>query len=369
MSAPADTSAVAQGAAPAVPAACPGAAWTPAPGYLNASTLGLPPAATAAALHRAVDAWQAGSACAVRYGAAVTASRELYAGLVGVRPADVAVGSQVSVMVGVVAASVPDGSRVLTVEGEFSSVSAPFQAHSDRGVTVRAVPLADLAAAVLRGTDVVAFSVAQSATGELVDADAVAAAAAQVGALTVCDTTQAVGWLPVSADRWDVTVCSAYKWLCSPRGSAFMTVRPEVLARLRATASGWYAGEEVWASVYGLDIELASDARRFDVSPAWLAWVGTLTSLEVLAAVPAAVRRSYGSGLADDFLAGVDREPAGRPVVALPDPDGRLQAALSDASCVVAARAGRVRLAFHLWNDQADVDRAVRAVRGAAARP
>lgn len=346
----------------------PGAAWSPAPGYLNASTLGLPPAATATALHRAVDDWQAGSACAVRYGEAVTASRELYAGLVGARPEDVAVGSQVSVMVGVVAASVPDGSRVVTVEGEFTSVSAPFQAHADRGVTVRAVPLAELATEVLRGADVVAFSVAQSATGKLADTDAVGAAAAEVGALTVCDTTQAVGWLPVEAPRWDVTVCSAYKWLCSPRGSAFLTVRPEVLAKLRATASGWYAGADVWASVYGLDIELAADARRLDVSPAWLPWVGTRTSLEVLEAVPAPVRRWHGAGLADAFLARVDREPAGRPVVALPDPDGALQARLTAAGCVVAARAGRVRVAFHLWNDEADVDRAATAVRGDAAR-
>lgn len=343
----------------------PGSAWSPAPGYLNASTLGLPPASTATALHRAVDEWQAGSACAVRYGDAVTASRSLYARLVGARPADVAVGSQVSVMVGVVAASVPDGASVLTVAGEFTSVTAPFQAHADRGVTVRAVPLADLAAEVLRGADVVAFSVAQSATGELVDADAVAAAAAEVGALTVCDTTQAVGWLPVDATRWDVTVCAAYKWLCSPRGSAFLTVRPDVLPRLRATASGWYAGQDVWASVYGLDVDLAVDARRLDVSPAWLAWVGTETSLAAVEAVPEPVRRAHGAGLADAFRAAVGQEPTGRPVVALPDPDGRLQHGLTETGCVVAARAGRVRIAFHLWNDEADVDLAVRAVRGA----
>lgn len=341
------------------------AAWSGAPGYLNASTLGLPPTATADALHRAVDAWQSGSACAVGYGEAVTASRELYARLVGVPAGDVAVGSQVSVMVGVVAASMPDGSRVLTVEGEFTSVSAPFQAHADRGVQVRAVPLAALADQVRPDTDVVAFSLAQSATGELADAAAVAAAAAEVGALTVCDTTQAVGWLPVEAGVWDVTVCAAYKWLCAPRGSAFMTVRPEVLARLRPTAAGWYAGEDVWESVYGLDIRLATDARRLDVSPAWLAWVGTQSSLEVLAAVPTTVRREHGAGLADAFLTAVGRQPAARPVVALPDPDGRLQERLTAAGCVVAARAGRVRLAFHLWNGQADVDCAAAAVRAA----
>jgi hypothetical protein len=43
------------------------------------------------------------------------------------------VGGSVSALVGLVAAAVPDGARVLVAEGEFTSVSFPFAAHAGRG--------------------------------------------------------------------------------------------------------------------------------------------------------------------------------------------------------------------------------------------
>ena len=290
-------------------------AWLPAPGYLNASTLGLPPVRTVTALHAALDTWQAGRACAVRYGEDVEASRALYARLVGVPTGWVAVGSQASVMVAEVAAALPDGGLALVVTGDFTSVTGPFEAQARRGVRTEAVPLADLAAAVrARRPAVVAFSLAQSADGRLADAEAVGAAAREVGALTVCDTTQAAGWLDVDATAWDVTVCSAYKWLCCPRGAAFLTVRPEALDRLAGHNRGWYAGQDVWASVYGLGFPEAADARRLDVSPAWLAWVGARESLAVLLELAPEVRRRHGADLADalrDRLGTAGGGPAG----------------------------------------------------------
>jgi len=344
-------------------------AWLPAPGYLNASTLGLPPLRTADAVRSAVDAWQAGQACAVGYGEHVETSRALFARLVGVPVAWVAVGSQASVMVAEVAVVVPDGSLVLTVAGEFTSVTGPFESQSHRGVRTVGVPLEELAGAVrARRPAVVAFSLAQSADGRIADADAVEEAAREVGALTVCDTTQAAGWAEVEASRWDVTVCSAYKWLCAPRGSAFLTVRPEAMDRLSGHNSGWYAGEDVWGSVYGPGLRTAADARRFDVSPAWLSWVGTRTSLEVLLALPVAVRRRHGADLADELREQLGLPAQGRPVVCLPDPDGHVLSNLTAAGCTAVSRAGRARLAFHLWNDSEDVDRVVDALAGSPSR-
>ena len=78
--------------------------------------------------------------------------------------------------------------------------------------------------------------------------------------MTVLDATQACGWLPVDGGRFDVVVCAAYKWLLSPRGTAFMTVRPEVAERLMPHGAGWYAGDDPHASYYGPPLRLA--ARR-----------------------------------------------------------------------------------------------------------
>ena len=49
--------------------------------------------------------------------------------------------SSVAALLGPVASSLPDGSRVLVAAGEFTSVSFPFAAHHARGVTVTEAPL------------------------------------------------------------------------------------------------------------------------------------------------------------------------------------------------------------------------------------
>ncbi|HZI98172.1 MAG TPA: aminotransferase class V-fold PLP-dependent enzyme [Actinomycetales bacterium] len=339
------------------------AAFDRVPGYLNAASLGLPPRAVTAAMTEAVAAWTAGRGCPVEYDASVNESRELYARLVGVPAGHVAVGSQVSVFAGLVAASLPDGAEVVCVDGDFSSMVYPFMVHADRGVTVRHVPLAELPDALTERTTMVAFSLAQSACGSLADGDAVVAAARRVGALTFCDLTQAAGWMPVDAAAFDLTVCSAYKWLCAPRGTAFLTVAPDVAETIRPVNAGWYAGASVWDSCYGPTMQLADDARRFDVSPAWLSWVGTVPALRLFAGADMTAVRGWDAGLADALRARLGSEPCGRPVVSLPDPDGRRMAALEQAGMRVAGRAGKVRIAFHLWNSSDDVDAAARALR------
>jgi selenocysteine lyase/cysteine desulfurase len=331
-------------------------AWEPVPGYLNAATLGLPTRDVVATMNRAVQTWARGEASAVGYDDDVARCRELFAGLVRVPVSWVATGAQASAMASLVATALPDSAEVVVPEGDFTSVIFPFMVHADRGVRVRHVPLADLAEAVRPSTTAVAFSMAQSADGVVADAGAVREAAARHGALTLCDLTQAAGWMPCDASLFDVTMCSGYKWLCHPRGAAYLTVRPEVMDRLRPLQAGWYAGESRWDSCYGPEMVLAADARRFDVSPVWLSWAAAVPAMELFAATDPELVRAHDIGLADGLLARLDLEPRGQAVVSLPDADGALAAALTARGAVVAGRAGRVRIGFHLWNDEADLE-------------
>lgn len=336
-------------------------AFDPAPGYLNAATAGLAPRRTVQALREDLDRWGSGGIDVPRYEAAVAAARARFAALVGVDLDRVAIGSQVSAMASVVAASLPDGARVVCVAGDFSSVVFPFLAQGPR-LDVRHVGADRLADEVAAGADLVAYSLVQSATGAVLDDDAVVAAARSVGARTLCDLTQAAGWCRVDASRYDVSVTAAYKWLCAPRGTGFLTVRPEVQETLVPVQAGWYAGDDPWASCYGPGMRLAADARRFDVSPAWQAWLGTAESLAAFADVDPDAVQAHAVGLADAFRAGLGLAPGGSAIVTLPDADGALRARLEGAGCRVAGRAGGVRLAFHAWNDVADVDRALAAL-------
>lgn len=131
--------------------------------YLNTASLGLPPARTTAALHEVIDAIARGEVNAPDFDGAVADSRAQYAQMVGVSAADVAIGSQASAMVGLIAASLPDDGQVLLAEGDFTSVMFPFLAQAPRGVGVQEVSLVDLPGTVTDATTVVAVSAVQSA--------------------------------------------------------------------------------------------------------------------------------------------------------------------------------------------------------------
>lgn len=336
-------------------------------GYLAACTLGLPTTGTTEALTADIAAWERAGTDAATYGALVERVRASYAQLVGSHPRNVAIGSQTSAMVAIVAASAPDGAEILCVDGDFSSVIAPFLMHAHRGVRVRHAPLAELADHIDRSTWLVAYSAVQSSTGAVADMPTIRAAAAAHGALTLCDLTQAAGWLPVDATADDITVCHAYKWLCSPRGVAFLTVRDAVMDRLLPVQAGWYSGADVWASCYGPALHLAEDARRFDVSPAWQAWVGAEPAIALFAALDLDEVRAHNTGLAARMTEGLGIADDASPdlasaIVTWDDPDGTDLEALRTAGITASGRAGRARVGFHLWNTEDDVSAALAAL-------
>ena len=330
--------------------------------YVNTASIGLPPRRAVDALHEAIGTWRAGRAEAAGYDELVNRARHLFASLVGTTPERVAIGNQVSTFTALVATALPDGARVLAAEEDFTSVLFPFLAHADRGVQVKTVPLASLVDAIGPGVDLVAVSAVQSADGRLVPGglEALASAAARHGCLTYVDATQAVGWLPFDADRFDFVSCAAYKWLLSPRGTAFGVVRPERLGMLRPLYAGWYAGDDPWTSIYGPPLRLAKDARRLDISPAWLAWAGTVPALDLLAEVGIAAIHRHDLALANALRGRLGLPPGDSAIVSVAADGGleRLRAAGIKASI----RAGAVRLSFHLHNTEADVDAVARAL-------
>lgn len=331
--------------------------------YLDTATMGLPPERTLGAVRSAMEQWSAGRSEAAGFDAAVDAARASYARMVGVEAAMVAVGSQVSAFAGLVAASLSPGSEVLTASGDFTSILFPFMAQAARGVTVREVPLEELPGALTRRTALVSVSAVQSADGRLVDLDGLAESATEAGVPVFLDLTQAAGWLPVDAGRFAFTVAAGYKWLLAPRGTAYMTVAPHQLDHLVPLTASWYGGEDRWSSIYGGPLRLASTARRFDVSPAWHAWAGAAPSLELLEEVGVGELHRHATRLANRFRTAVGLPEAGSAIVSLAV-DASAPRALEEAGVVASTRAGRLRLAFHVFNGDGDVDTAAAALEG-----
>jgi selenocysteine lyase/cysteine desulfurase len=323
-------------------------------GYLNTASIGIPPASAADALADAVDRWRRGAARPPDYDAHVETARAGWAGLVGVEAARVAIGASVSQLVGLVAASLPRTTRVLAVGNEFTSVTFPFAA---RGMPVTEVPH-DALLSHVDDHDLVAVSVVQSADGAIVDLDGLRA----TGKPVLLDATQAAGWLPLRLDWADWVVGAGYKWLLTPRGTAWLAVRPDALEATVPHNANWYATADPWEGIYGLPLRLASDARRLDLSPVWFAQLGAAATVPWLAGLDLTAVREHCVGLADTALAALGRPPQGSAVIAV-DLSEQQAARLSAAGVVGAIRAGRTRLSFHLYNTMDDVDLVVTSTR------
>src|SRR3954468_25088039 len=336
--------------------------WHPEGTWLNTASYGLPPDRAWEALRAALEDWRGGRTSWEHWGDATDGARGGFAALVGVAPDTVATGATVSELVGLVAASIPDRARVLAPDIDFASVLFPFMVQERRGVQLRLVPPSRLADSIDASSDVVAFSAAQMATGEVADLEAIAAAAAAHGALTLGDATQACGWLPIDATRFDVVVCHAYKWLMSPRGTAFMALGADSLERIVPAAAGWWAGDDPHTSYFGPPLRLARDARRLDASPAWFSWVGTQPALELVAAIGVEAINAHDVALANRFRAGLGLEPSDSAIVVADVPGGRDR--LERAGITAAERGGRLRTSWHLYNTESDVDAALGALAG-----
>jgi selenocysteine lyase/cysteine desulfurase len=326
--------------------------WSPETLYLNTASYGLPPAPAWDALQAVLGDWRGGRTSWEHWGDATERARELFARLVGVPTGWIAAGANTSALVGLVAAALPDDARVVSTEPEFTSLLWPFLVQG-RGIEVACVPVEQVAEAVDERTDVVAVSAVQSSTGEVADLDSVIDAARAHDARIVVDATQACGWLPVDAGRVDLLACSAYKWLCSPRGTAFGSIRPELQEQLTPAAAGWYAGEDPHASFYGPPLRLARDARRFDVSPAWFPWIGTAPTLELLLDIGIEEIHEHDLRLANSFREGLGLAADDSAIVSLELPEAEER--LRGSRVMAAARAGLLRTSWHVYNTEDDV--------------
>ena len=334
--------------------------WAPEPGFLNTASFGLPPRPAFDAVLAMLDDWRAGRTSWEAWDQSVDRARERFARLVGVPTADVAIGATVSELLGLVATTLPARGRVVVPDCEFTSNLFPWLVQADRGVEVVTVPLDRLAEAIDGRTTLVAFSLVQSASGEVAPAAEIAAAARQHGALVAVDATQACGWLPVDATAFDALVAHAYKWLMSPRGSSFLYVRPSLRERMRPASASWYAGADRASSYYGPPLRLAGDARAFDTSPAWVAWIGTAPALEVIEQIGVPVIHAHNVRLANRLRAGLGLPPGDSAIVSAEVPGA--EAKLANAGIRASARAGRTRLSCHIYNTEQDVDAALAAL-------
>ncbi|PSK89691.1 selenocysteine lyase/cysteine desulfurase [Murinocardiopsis flavida] len=343
--------------------------------YLDTATQGVGPCAAATAMSDAVREWAGGTADYTRWEAAGERARGLAAGLLGRPDTEVAlVPSQVAAAA-MVAHRFPDA-VVAVPEQEYRANLLPWTTSrpADR---VRLIPAPAtterILAAIDGGAGLVAVSSVQSADGLRVDLARVVERAHASGALVYVDASQSFGVdAGLAASGADVIAAVGYKWLLGPRGLCYLMVRPGLRERVAPLLASPESAHD--ARHYGTHYRPWDDGRRFDQPPAWPALVGAVAGLELVSGFGAAALDAHSTALASRMRTGLARigldavaEDRPSPIVAVRAGDpGAVVARLAAAGIRAAARTSLVRFAFHLYNDTADVDAALRVLADAA---
>ncbi len=335
--------------------------------YLDTATYGLPPQATVDALDRATAAWQAGTADWISdWDSPSDSAPHDFASLIGAPPDTIASIPASSVGTGLVAGMLGPGDEVVVPADEFTSTLFPLLVARERGASIREVAFDDVASAITDGTRLVAVSLVQMQTGRVADLEGIVAAAERHGAQVLLDATQGVPFVPLDGviDRIDYLVCSGYKHLLSPRGTAYLYVRRDRWDGLEARNANWRAADLPYGRYFGGPLTLAPDARRFDVSRGWFAWVGAASSLHLLTEWRALGAFDAVRDLAKGLAERLDVPWYGGSLVCAPLGDGEAaRTALAAAGIRASVRGTAIRFAVHVYTTEADLDRAAEAIR------
>lgn len=344
------------------------ALFAPEPGttYLDSATYGLPPESTIRVMREALDAWTAGTARWIEdWDRPAERARGAFGTLLGVDSRRVALLPATASGVALVAAELTAADDVVVPVDEFTSVLFPLLVARDRGVPVREVGFERLVEEIRPGTTLVACTLVQMQTGRTAPIREIVARAAEVGAQVLLDATQGIPFVPLGdlIDRIDYVLVSAYKHLLCPRGVAFMALRADHVGRLPPAHANWKAADRPYGRFFGGPLTLASDAAMYDVSLAWHPWLGAVESLELLVRWQAEGALAEPVRLARELAAGLGLPWGGSSLVCAPidDPDAAL-AALAAARIRASFRGTGIRLATHVYNDEADIARAVEAL-------
>jgi cysteine desulfurase/selenocysteine lyase len=283
------------------------------------------------------------------------------------------------------------GDEVLLVDGDFPATIVPWLPLAERGVRVRllrpeggVLEAGQLEAELTPATRLFCTSWVFSFTGHAVDLAALGQVCRRAGVAFVVNGSQAVGARPLDLAGLpvDALVSCGFKWLCGPYGTGFCWLAPDLLASLTYRPAYWLGhlsqDDLRQEAAYRLRDDLGAAAYDVFGTANFLTFRPWTASVEYLLGLGVDRVAARDQGLVERFLQGLDPDryrlvspgqgPRRSTLVVFghhqPERTPELYRRLTAAGVDVAFRRGRLRVSPHLYNTEADLDRALEVLDG-----
>ena len=325
-------------------------------------------------------------------------ARKAAAALIGADAGDVALISSVGYGVAIAGKvlNIPRGARVLVLENDHTSPVLEWVSRAEtQGFTVETIKQpsdGDWTSAVLDAIEksgaaplaLASISSVHWSDGGMLDMPRIRDALRKQGAALLVDATHSVGVIATDVKTLDpdFLIFPTYKWVLGPYGRAFIYVakRRQKGVPLEQTSFG-RRNVKAENPVYFADTRYLPDARRYDMGERdhFISMEMAAIGMELMAQwgseavvqrLTSLTRRIVDGLNGTNAVQVLDERFRAPHVLSLGFPDGMpsdLVPRLASEQIYVAPRLGRMRISPHVYNDEADVDRLVAAVKTATA--
>ncbi|MDP6608020.1 MAG: aminotransferase class V-fold PLP-dependent enzyme [Vicinamibacterales bacterium] len=358
--------------------------------YVNSCSQGALSTDVDAAMRRFLDSWNDEGSPWETWVGEVERLRTTFASLIGADADEIAVLPSASTGINAIASALTfDGTRRRVVMGrfEFPTMAQVWLAQRERGAEIGwadpvdgMLPPESYGKVVDERTLVVPATHVCFRNGHKTDIAGVAALCHDRGAYCFLDDYQRTGTEPmdVRALGVDFMVTGALKYLLGPSGVAFLYVRRELIERLVPTMTGWFGRVNPFAFSID-DLDWSSSARRFESGTPMIPNVyGAQAGLDLLGAVGLDAVEQTVAELTVGLMAwageagvvtATPTDPARRgALVVLRSTDApALVTRLGARGVIASCRDDGLRISFHGYNTQSDLDAVIAALEAESA--
>jgi selenocysteine lyase/cysteine desulfurase len=280
--------------------------------------------------------------------------------------------------------------EVLLMQGDFPSDILPWLALEQSGVKVRLIrprgyvlQPEELLENITASTKLLCLTLVHSFSGHAVDAEALGAICRARGVTFVLNVSQALGTrrFSVASAPVDAVTSVGFKWLCGPYGTGFCWIKPELRESLTYNQAYWLAmqtADDLAREPGALRLRSDLGARRYDVfgTANFFNFKPWAAAVEYLLDQGLDNIEAYDNQLVTRLIEGLDADrydlhsprsgPARSTLVFIshkqPERNNVIYEELRARKIFVAQRAGKLRLALHLYNTREEIDQTLSAL-------